>query len=80
MDYNEVYAKTKSLIVEYLRINEDELQPETNLVDELGIDSIAMVELSFQFSETFQVPMIDADPDLYVMKNLVDYLYNQVKE
>jgi len=79
MNYNEVYEKTKEIIVDYLRVDEKEIMPETNLVDELCADSIALVELGFRFSETFGVPMIEGNPDLFVMKNLVDFISNNMK-
>jgi acyl carrier protein len=79
MNYNEVYEKTKEIIVDYLRVDEKEIMPETNLVDELCADSIALVELGFRFSETFGVPMIEGNPDLFVMKNLVDFISKNMK-
>jgi acyl carrier protein len=79
MDYNEVYEKTKEIIVDYLRVDASEVMPETNLVDELCADSIALVELGFRFSETFGIPMIEGNPDLFVMKNLVDFICRNSK-
>ncbi|OPZ94779.1 MAG: Acyl carrier protein [Firmicutes bacterium ADurb.Bin419] len=79
MDYNEVYEKTKTLIVDYLKIDSSELKPETNLVDDLCADSIALVELGFQFSETFNIPMIEAKPELFVMKELVSHIFAVLK-
>jgi len=79
MNYNEVYEKTKEIIVDYLRVDEKEIMPETNLGDELCADSIALVELGFRFSETFGVPMIEGNPDLFVMKNLVDFISKNMK-
>lgn len=80
MEYNEIYEKTKSLVADYLRIDDNELQPETNLVDDLCVDSIALVELGFQFSETFSIPMVQADPELYIMGELVKHIFKQTKE
>ncbi|HOV24910.1 MAG TPA: phosphopantetheine-binding protein [Pseudobacteroides sp.] len=79
MNYDEVYEKTKELIVDYLRVDEKEVNPDTNLVDELCADSIAIVELGFRFSETFSIPMVEGEPELYVMKNLVDFIYNKIQ-
>jgi acyl carrier protein len=79
MNYNEVYGKTKELIVDYLRVDEKEISPDTNLVDELCADSIAIVELGFRFSETFSIPMIEGGPELYIMKNLVDFIYDKIQ-
>ncbi|MFZ5988667.1 MAG: acyl carrier protein [Bacillota bacterium] len=80
MDYNEIYNKTKELIIDYLRVDESEVTPETNLVDDLCADSIAMVELGFRFSETFSIPMIEGDSELFIMKNLVDYIFSKTSK
>ncbi len=79
MNYDEVYEKTKELIVDYLRVDEKEVQPDTNLVDELCADSIAIVELGFRFSETFSIPMMEGDPELFVMKNLANSIYEKIQ-
>lgn len=80
MDYNEIYSKTKSIIVDYLRIDSDELKPDTDIVADLCADSIAMVELAFRFSEVFGIPMLEVDDKLFVMKNLVDHINGKVHE
>lgn len=80
MDYQEVYQKTKMILMDYLRVNAEEINPETNLVDDLTVDSIAMVELGFRFAETFSIPMPQPTDDLFVMKNLVQFLTEQINE
>jgi acyl carrier protein len=80
MRKTEVYEKVKEIVVDYLRVNQDEVKPETNLVDELCADSIALVELGFRFSETFCIPMVEGDPELFIMNNLVEYIYEQVQK
>ncbi len=80
MDYSEVYEKTKEIVVDYLRVDENELNPETNIVDDLCADSIALVELGFRFSETFDIPMIEGNPELFVMNKLVDFICKSMKK
>lgn len=80
MNYDEIYRKTKAIIVDYLRVDETEVTPETNIVDDLYADSIAVVELGFRFSETFSIPMIEGKPELYVMKELVAYIQKNMSE
>lgn len=80
MDYDEIYNKTKAIIVDYLRVDEKEVTPETNIVDDLFADSIALVELGFRFSETFSIPMIEGSPELFVMKELVPYIQKKMSE
>lgn len=80
MDYNEVYNKTKEIIIGYLKLDENELNPDTNLLDDLCIDSIALVELGFRFSEEFGIPMIDGSMDLFVMKDVVKHICETMKK
>ncbi|KNY26221.1 acyl carrier protein [Pseudobacteroides cellulosolvens] len=80
MKENEVYDKVKEIVVDYLRVSENEVNPETNLVEELCADSIALVELGFRFSETFSIPMVEGNSELFIMKNLVNYILCKMQE
>lgn len=62
------------LIADYLRLDPDELTLDSHIVDDLGADSLALVELGFQISETFGVPMLDTSGDKLVFRNLIDYI------
>lgn len=72
--YQEVYNKAQKLITSYLRVAPEELGPDTHIVDDLGADSLALVELGFQISETFGVPMLDTTGNKLVFKYLVEYI------
>jgi acyl carrier protein len=72
--YQSVYNTAQKLITSYLRVDQDELELETHIVDDLGADSLALVELGFQISETFGVPMLDTSGDKLVFKHLVEYI------
>ncbi len=78
--YETVFQTTRKLITSYLRVNEDELKPDTHIVDELGAHSLALVELGFQISETFQVPMLDTSGNKLIFKNLVEYIVENLPE
>lgn len=80
MDYQTVYEKTKLILMDYLRVNALEITPETHLVDDLIVDSIALVELGFRFAETFNIPMPQPTEDLFIMKNLVQFLTDQIND
>jgi acyl carrier protein len=70
----EVFRRTRDLITAYLRLQPDELRPESHIVDDLGADSLALVELGFQISETFGVPMLDTSGDKLVVRHLVEHI------
>jgi len=77
---SEVYRTAKKIVTDYLRLNEDEIQPDTHMVDDIGADSLALVELGFKFSETFGVPIVDTSDDKLVFKNLVHFLEEHMSE
>jgi acyl carrier protein len=78
--YDQVYATLKRLISDYLRLRDDELQPDSHIVDDIGADSLALVELGFQISETFGVPLIDTSGDKLIFKHLVAYVVEAMPE
>jgi len=78
MNEKEVFEKVKKIIIDYLNVDESEIKDDTNLVEELCLDSIALVELGFRFSETFSIPMVEGDPELFIMKNLVNFIIEEM--
>lgn len=74
-----IYLTAKKMIDDYLRLKDDELQPDSHIVDDIGADSLAIVELGFQLSEKFGVPLVDTTDDKLVFKNLVNYIKENSK-
>ena len=69
-----VYVTAKKIISDYLRLKDNELQPDSRIVDDIGADSLAIVELGFQLSEKFGVPLVDTSDDKLIFKHLVMYI------
>ena len=69
----------KTIIVEYLRLEDDEVTPHTHIVNDIGADSLALVELAFKFCERFNIPMINPSEDLFIIRNLVDHVEASMK-
>ena len=78
-EYERVYNRTKKIITDYLRLKEDELQPDSHIVDDIGADSLALVELGFQISETFGVPIVDTTGNKLVFKHLVEFILENIE-
>jgi len=78
--YEQVYLRAKKIITDYLRLKDDELQPDSHIVDDIGADSLALVELGFQISETFGVPIADTSGNKLVFKHLVEYILENMKQ
>jgi len=59
MNKDQIFNKVSEILTTYLRLAPDEVQPESHIVNDLGADSLAMVEIGFLFTEAFEIPMIN---------------------
>lgn len=79
MTQDEIFTKVSAILTEYLRLDEGEVKPESHIVDDIGADSLAMVELGFKFSEAFGIGMLAPDDDNMVISNLVRQIEAEMK-
>ena len=54
-----IFEKLRSIIAEQLSIGENLISMETTFVDDLGVDSLDVVELTMAVEEAFDVPEFD---------------------
>ena len=54
-----VSDKVKSIIVEQLGVDEEEVTPDASFVDDLGADSLDTVELIMEFEKEFNISIPD---------------------
>jgi acyl carrier protein len=69
-----VAEKVKSIIVEQLGVDEEEVTPDASFVDDLGADSLDTVELVMAFEEEFGIEIPDDAAEthaFYRARNLV---------
>ncbi|NBV41588.1 acyl carrier protein [bacterium] len=77
---DEVYQKVKSVIVEQLGVSEDEVTAEASFTDDLGADSLDMVELVMALEDDFGTEIADEDAEkLTTVGKTVDYIVNHIK-
>jgi acyl carrier protein len=55
--------KVKSIIVDQLGISEDDVQPEASFIDDLGADSLDIVELVMAMEEYFEIEIPDEEAE-----------------
>ena len=75
-----IEERVKKIIIEQLGVKEEDVKPEASFVDDLGADSVDLVELVMAMEEEFNVGEIDED-DLTGLKTVGDcvrYLYNKM--
>ena len=70
-----VADKVKSIIVEQLGVDEEEVTPDASFVDDLGADSLDTVELVMAFEEAFNIEIPDESAEkIQKVKDAVDYI------
>lgn len=70
-----MFDKVKDIIVEQLGVSEDEVTMEAALIDDLGADSLDVVELIMAFSDEFGVDIPDeAAENISTVGDVVNYL------
>ena len=80
MTMADIFKTMQDLIAEQFAIDADEISMDSSFVDDLGADSVDLVELVMAMEEEFNVGEIDED-DLTGLKTVGDcvrYLYNKM--
>jgi len=58
-----VADNVKKCIVDQLGVSEEEVAPEASFIDDLGADSLDIVELIMAFEEKFEIEIPDEDAE-----------------
>ncbi|MDE6886083.1 MAG: acyl carrier protein [Helicobacteraceae bacterium] len=75
-----VFDDVKAVIVEQLSVNGDEVKLESRFVDDLGADSLDVVELVMALEEKFGVEIPDEEAEKITnVKDVVDYIEKNKK-
>ena len=70
-----VAEKVKSIIVEQLGVDEEEVTPDASFVDDLGADSLDTVELVMALEEEFETEIPDEDAEkITTVQQAIDYI------
>ncbi len=77
MSTEEIFNKVKDIIVEQLGVTESAVTTEASFIDDLGADSLDIVELIMALEEEFDMEIPDADAEKIVTVNdVVEYIKN----
>ena len=75
-----VEDRVKSIIVEQLGVDADEVNPHASFVEDLGADSLDTVELIMAFEEEFGVEISDDEAEkIKKVKDAVEYIDKRAK-
>jgi len=71
----DVLAEGKRIIKEQLDVDEKDIKPESSFIDDLGADSLGLVELVLAFEEAFEIDIPDEDTEkIRTVQDAVDYI------
>jgi acyl carrier protein len=76
-----VEDKVKHIIVEQLGVDEDEIKAEASFVNDLGADSLDVVELVMGLEDEFGLEISDRDAEkLSTVAQAIDYIKSHKKD
>ena len=80
MEETEIFGRVKDVIGEQLGIEDlDTITSETTFIDDLGADSLDIVELVMAIEEEFDIEIPDSDAEKVVtVGDVVDYIKENV--
>ncbi len=71
----DITAEIKRIITEQLDVDEDEIKAESTFIDDLGADSLGLVELVLAFEEAFEIEIPDEDTEkIRSVQDAIDYI------
>jgi acyl carrier protein len=74
-----VASRVKQIIIDKLGIDESEVTPESNFIQDLGADSLDTVELIMEFEKEFDVSIPDEQAEKITTVGMaITYLENAV--
>jgi len=75
-----IEEKVKQIIVEQLGVDEGEVTPTAHFIDDLGADSLDIVELVMAFEEAFEIEIPDEDAEkIATVKDATEYISAHAK-
>jgi acyl carrier protein len=70
-----IEAEVKRIIKEQLDVDEKDIKLESTFIDDLGADSLGLVELVLAFEEAFEIDIPDEDTEkIRTVQDAVDYI------
>jgi len=67
--------KVITIIVEQLGVTKEECNPEASFIDDLGADSLDLVELIMEMEENFGIEIADEELEkIRTIQDVIDYL------
>ncbi len=76
----DIFAALKEIIVDKLSVSEDQIKPESRFIEDLGADSLDVVELVMAIEEKFGIEIPDEDAEkIRTVQDALDYIKAKMK-
>ena len=71
----DIAERVKKIVVEHLNVDADKVTESASFIEDLGADSLAIVELVLAFEEQFEIDIPDEDTEkIRSVQDAVDYI------
>ena len=81
MAERDIAADVSRIIKEQLDVDEKDIKPEATFIDDLGADSLGLVELVLAFEEAFEIDIPDEDTEkIRTVGDAIEYVKSHVKK
>ncbi len=75
MAEKEIFERVKKIIVDRLGVDESEVTPEASFKDDLGADSLDVVELVMELEDEFELEISDEEAEkINTVGEVVEYI------
>ena len=75
-----MFNQIKKVLVEAINVDEEEIKPEAKLNEDLGIDSLAAVELALELENEFDIRIEDEElAKLVTVQDVMDIIEKKSK-
>ena len=79
MELNEIFKELQELLVEHLGVETADVTMDANIIDDLGADSLDVVEIIMGIEDQFDIEVEDEDVEgLKTVRQLVNYISKEL--
>lgn len=77
----ELFKRVSKILSGQLSVDEIKITPDARIMDDLGADSLNIVELVLALEEEFTVEIFDEDAEkIQTVREIVEYIQNQLQK